>query len=89
MNCPETKNIAVHEPNQIGLMSGANVVYAETGANPRDSEIDTSANRGLDMVRCRKMLYEAGFMALRRGDDSTIPLDLNYVELTKGPSGDG
>jgi biotin synthase len=89
MTCPETKNIAVHEPNQIGLVSGANVVYAETGANPRDSEIDTSANRGLDMANCRKMLYEAGFTALRRGDGSTIPLDLNYVESTKGPSGDG
>jgi len=72
--CPKTDNIAVHEPNLIGLVSGANVVYAETGANPRDAATDTSGHRGLDMPGARKMLYEAGFTALRRGDGSTVPL---------------
>ena len=48
--CPETQNIAVHEPNLLGLAAGANVVYAETGANPRDTEADTSTHRGLDMA---------------------------------------
>ena len=28
--CSETQNIAVHEPNLLGLTAGANVVYAET-----------------------------------------------------------
>ncbi|HOD84202.1 MAG: biotin synthase [Planctomycetes bacterium ADurb.Bin126] len=74
--CPETRNIAVHEPNLLGLAAGANVVYAESGANPRDTQADTSLNRGLDMAACRKMLYEAGFTALQRGDASTIALDL-------------
>jgi biotin synthase len=74
LECPETENIAVHEPNLIGLTSGANVVYAETGSNPRDVETDTAGNRGLDMAACREMLYEAGFTALRRGDGSTVPL---------------
>ena len=74
--CSETQNIAVHEPNLIGLTSGANVVYAETGANPRDTETDTSVNRGLDMAGARKMLYEAGFSSLRRGDQSSSVLDL-------------
>ncbi len=69
-----TDNIAVHEPNLIGLTSGANVVYAESGANPRDTSTDTSANRGLDVAAAKKMLYEAGFTALRRGDGSSIPL---------------
>ena len=50
MGCAETQNIAVHEPNLIGLTAGANVVYAETGANPRDSASDTSGHRGLDMA---------------------------------------
>jgi biotin synthase len=72
--CPNTDNIAVHEPNLIGLTSGANVVYAESGANPRDTSTDTSANRGLDVAAAKKMLYEAGFTALRRGDGSSIPL---------------
>jgi biotin synthase len=59
--CPETKNIAVHEPNLIGLTSGANVIYAETGANPRDTEENTAGHRGRDMAACKAMLYEAGF----------------------------
>jgi len=78
--CVETKNIAVHEPNLLGLAAGANVIYAETGANPRDTEDDTSRNRGLNVCDCRKMLYEAGFTGLLRGDDTSIPLDLDYVQ---------
>lgn len=85
LGCPETRNIAVHEPNLLGLSAGANVVYAETGANPRDTEADTALNRGLDMAGARKMLYEAGFTALRLGDDRTISLDLPYIiETTAG-----
>ena len=79
LGCRETKNIAVHEPNLLGLAAGANVVYAETGANPRDTETDTAGNRGLDMAACRKMLYEAGFRALLRGDALPVPLDLDCV----------
>lgn len=81
--CPSTDNIAVHEPNLIGLTSGANVVYAETGANPRDAATDTSGHRGLDMAGARKMLYEAGFTALRRGDGSTMPLALDSIQQTQ------
>jgi biotin synthase len=64
LGSPETKNIAVHEPNLIGLSSGANVVYAESGANPRDTEKDTSQHRGRDIQACKTMLYEAGFDCL-------------------------
>ncbi len=79
LGCPATKNIAVHEPNLLGLAAGANVVYAESGANPRDTQADTEKNRGLDMADCRKMLYEAGFAHLLRGDGTTVTLDLNYL----------
>jgi biotin synthase len=75
----ETQQIAVHEPNLLGLAAGANTVYAETGANPRDTEADTSANRGLDIIACRKMLYEAGFTRLLRGDGTDVPLDFEYT----------
>lgn len=78
--CPQTDNIAVHEPNLIGLTSGANVVYAETGANPRDTAADTAGHRGLDMAGARRMLYEAGFTALRRGDGTTVPLTLETLK---------
>ena len=82
LGCGETQNIAVHEPNLLGLTAGANVIYAETGANPRDTAEDTSLSRGLDMAAARRMLYEAGFTALRRGDGSSIPLDLSYLQET-------
>jgi biotin synthase len=62
--CRETRNIAVHEPNLIGHTSGANVVYSETGANPRDTSENTAENRGRDVTACKTMLYEAGFSRL-------------------------
>ncbi len=75
----ETKSIAVHEPNLLGLSAGANTVYAETGANPRDKAADTSGHRGLDIAGCRRMLYESGFTALARGDGAAATLDLDSV----------
>jgi biotin synthase len=77
--CSETQSIAVHEPNLLGLAAGANTVYAETGANPRDAEKDTTDHRGLDMNACRQMLYEAGFGSVRRGDDAELALSLQYL----------
>jgi biotin synthase len=80
--CPGIRSIAVHEPNQMGLSAGANTIYAETGANPRDTDQDTSAHRGLDMPACRTMLYETGFTSLVRGDGETIPLTLESLLQT-------
>jgi len=86
LGCTATQNIAVHEPNLLGLAAGANAVYAETGANPRDTQADTAANRGLDLGACRKMVYEAGFTGLLRGDRSALKLDLPYLlDAQKGP----
>ena len=76
----ETRNIAVHEPNLLGLVAGANVVYAESGANPRDTEGDTPRNRGLDVATCRQMLYEAGFTALQRAGAEPVALDLEHLK---------
>jgi biotin synthase len=78
--CPDTKNIAVHEPNLIGLTSGANVVYAESGANPRDTEEDTSGHRGRDIAACKTMLYEAGFDQLRTTPDECRSLRQTFRE---------
>jgi biotin synthase len=69
-----TGNIAVHEPNLLGLCAGANAVYAETGANPRDTASDTTGHRGLDMRDCRNMLHEAGFSGLLYGN-KILPLE--------------
>ena len=78
--CPDTKNIAVHEPNLIGLCSGANVVYAETGANPRDTEEDTSGHRGRDVRACKAMLYEAGFDHLLTAPGEQRPLAKAFTQ---------
>lgn len=75
LGCAETKGIAVHEPNLLGLCAGANAVYAETGSNPRDTAAETAGRRGIDMDACRRMVYEAGFTALLHGDDQASPLD--------------
>ncbi len=56
-----------HEPNLPSLLTGANLLWAETGPNPRDAEIDTSTThgRGLNVEECRRMLWEAGFAPLK------------------------
>jgi biotin synthase len=79
LGCKELGNIAVHEPNLLGLCAGANAIYAETGSNPRDTSSDTSGHRGLNMSGCRKMLYEAGFTGLLCGDKA-LPLEAGTIE---------
>ncbi|MBA4387402.1 MAG: radical SAM protein [Verrucomicrobia bacterium] len=74
LECKETRNIAVHEPNLLGLAAGANAIYAETGANPRDSKAETTTGRGLDIPGCRRMFIESGFESLLRGDGRVVPL---------------
>lgn len=70
--CPGVESIAVHEPNPIGIASGANSIYAESGCNPRDGARDTSVGRGRDVQQCRTMLEEAGYGLLRMADGSTV-----------------
>jgi len=72
--CPETRSIAVHEPNLLGLTAGANTIYAEMGANPRDTEKNTTGHRGRNIKDCRMMLYEAGFQNLLTSPERRIPL---------------
>ncbi len=50
-----------HEPNLLGAATGANLFWAETGTNPRDTEKETSEGRGLDVFSCKKMLSEADY----------------------------
>lgn len=60
--------IGIHEPSLHGYMSGANMITAETGVNPRDMVSDTSQGRGLDIKACRRMLRQAGYQYGARGD---------------------
>ncbi|SDG30132.1 radical SAM protein [Desulfosporosinus hippei] len=50
-----------HEVTQMSLLAGVNQLYAEYGANPRDTESQTEKNRGFSVTQARNMLWEAGY----------------------------
>ena len=79
---PTMAYMGAHEPNELCYTAGANIITAESGANPRDNSGDTAKNRGMDMAHCRKMMFECGFDYLRRGDESKIPLNFDYLVKT-------
>jgi biotin synthase len=55
-----------HEPNLLGATAGANLFWAEAGANPRDTEAETSKGRGSDIGSCIRLFQEADF-EVRKG----------------------
>ena len=66
--------MGTHEPADIVYTSGANMVSAESGVNPRDTVEDTSRGRGWDTIRCRALLKRTGFERIVLGDGSTIDI---------------
>jgi len=54
-----------HEPNVVGAQSGANLLWAEAGANPRDIVQETEVSRGFDMLKCFNVLKEAEWQVLK------------------------
>lgn len=53
-----------HEPNQLAVYTGANLLWAEVGSNPRDTEAETSEGRGWTVGRCRGLCGECGWDVL-------------------------
>ncbi len=53
-----------HEPCTLGGLGGANLFWAEVGANPRDTEAKTEEGRGDTVADCRQMFYECGWKVL-------------------------
>jgi len=51
----------VHEPTQMALLAGVNQLYAESGANPRDTDSNTENSRGFTPDAAWKMLHEANY----------------------------
>lgn len=51
----------VHEPTQMALLAGVNQLYAEVGANPRDTKSDTEKSRGFTPDKAWDMLSESGY----------------------------
>ncbi len=48
-----------HEPCALGAAGGANLFWAEVGANPRDTEEKTEEGRGETVESCRKIYMES------------------------------
>lgn len=57
-----TRSMNVHEPTQMSLLAGVNQLYAEAGANPRDTSSETCDNRGFTTLMAQRMLWEAGYV---------------------------
>ena len=54
-----------HEPNVIGAAAGANLLWAEAGANPRDTEKKTENQRGMTVRDCIRIFEEAEWTVLQ------------------------
>jgi biotin synthase len=48
-----------HEPNALGAIAGANLFWAEMGANPRDIKEKTEEGRGETVGSCRRIFRES------------------------------
>ncbi len=68
---PNLMMVSAHEPSVLFLRSGANRATAETGVNPRDTELDTSRHRGRTVADCHRMVADAGF-SIRRGPSPAL-----------------
>jgi len=60
----EVPGNCTHEPNVLGAVAGANLLWAEAGSNPRDVVNDTETGRGFDVGRCQEILVDAGWQVL-------------------------
>lgn len=79
----EVRGNCTHEPSVVGAAAGANLFWAEAGANPRDTLERTEEGRGLTVDRCRELFAEADWACLegpsvffepaRSGDDRAAP----------------
>ena len=53
-----------HEPNSPSLLAGANLLWAESGSNPRDLKEETNKGRGLTAAQCGQLQREMGYEVL-------------------------
>jgi biotin synthase len=53
-----------HEPCTLGALAGANLFWAEAGANPRDTAEHTEKGRGHTVQDCRKIFNETDWKVL-------------------------
>jgi biotin synthase len=68
----ETAGNCTHEPNVIGAAAGANLLWAESGSNPRDTEEKTEERRGMTVQDCGKVFREAEW-SVQQGPSRFFP----------------
>jgi biotin synthase len=74
-----------HEPNVIGVSAGANLIWAETGSNPRDTENETEGKRGMSVQQCSQIFKEAEWNVLPWPSKFFNPdKELRISEVTHG-----
>jgi len=62
LGMPETvMGNCTHEPCTLGGVAGANLFWAEVGANPRDTKEKTEEGRGETVEHCRTLFRECGW----------------------------
>lgn len=61
----EVPGNCTHEPNVIGSAAGANLLWAEAGSNPRDTEEKTEGKRGMTVKDCVQVFQEAEWRVLK------------------------
>lgn len=59
-----TPGNCTHEPDVYGAAAGASLLWAEAGANPRDTDAQTEGKHGMTTDVCRALLEEAGWEVL-------------------------
>ncbi|MDR0310088.1 MAG: radical SAM protein [Acidobacteriota bacterium] len=57
-----SRSMNVHEATEMSLLAGVNQLYAEAGANPRDTDDNTENNRGHSVSAMRNMLENSGYV---------------------------
>ena len=60
-----TPGNCTHEPNVIGAAAGANLLWAESGSNPRDTAEKTQEKRGMTVQDCIEVFREAEWQVLQ------------------------
>jgi len=55
------KGNCTHEPCTLGALAGANLFWAEVGANPRDTREKTEQGRGRTIEQCKTIFREANW----------------------------
>ena len=56
-----TRSMNVHEVTEMSILAGINQLYAEAGANPRDTDDNTENNRGYTVSSTCKLLENSGY----------------------------